>query len=96
MRLFHWLKGGRDALATSGITPELQKSLGLDLRCFANVCGLRTFLTLSNFELHLIALLKTFVAFRGNRTVVDKDIGAIVPSDEAVALSIVKPFHRTF
>ncbi len=73
------------------------KELGSwSLRSFGDVSGLRTLLSLGDLELYLITFLKTFVAFRSNRAVVHEDIGAIVPSDEAVALSIVKPFTVPF
>ena len=79
----------------TGRTPVF-KRLGLDLRSFRNVSGLRTLLSLGDLELYLITFLQAFVAFRSNCAVVYKDIGAIVPSDEAVSLSIVKPFYGTF
>jgi hypothetical protein len=66
------------------------------LRRFCNVCGLRSFLTLCDLELYLIAFLQALVAFRSDRTVVNKDIGAIVPSDKAIAFGVVKPLNRTF
>ena len=69
---------------------------GPDLRRLRDVGGLWPFLSLGDLELYLIALLKTLIAFRGNRAVVHKNIGPIIASDEAVALGIVKPLNRTF
>jgi len=68
----------------------------MELRSFRDVRGLWTFLALRDLELYLISFLKALVALRSNRAVVHKDISAIVPSDEAVALGIVKPLHGTF
>jgi hypothetical protein len=67
------------------------------LRRLGYIGGLRTFLSLGNFELYLITFLKTFVAFRSDRAVVNEYIRtAVVSSDKAVALGVVKPLHRTF
>ena len=67
------------------------------LRCLGDVGGLRAFLSLSNLELHLIALLKTLVAFRGDRAVVHEHVrAAVVASDKTVALGVIKPLDRTF
>jgi len=81
----------QDALATAS-TPGIRLNLG-SLR---DVSGLRTFLALGDLELYLITFLQALVTFRSNGAVVHKYIGAIVPSDEAVALRIIKPLHRTF
>lgn len=68
-----------------------------ELRCFSDVRGLRTLLTLSDLELDLITFLKTLVAFRGDRAVVHEHVrAAIIASDKAVALGVVKPLDRTF
>src|SRR6267142_1034792 len=67
------------------------------LRRLGDVGGLRPLLSLCDFELDLIALLKTLVAFRGDRAVVHEHVSAaIVASDKTVALGVVKPFHGTF
>ncbi len=69
----------------------------LSLRSFGDVCGLRPFCTLGYLKLHLIAFLKTFVAFRSDRAVMDEDIrAAIVASYEAVTFCVIEPLHRTF
>src|SRR5215472_3653720 len=60
------------------------------------VCRLRAFLSLDNFEFHVIAFLKTLITFGGNRAVVHKNIRPFVAPDESVAFGVVKPFDRTF
>jgi hypothetical protein len=69
----------------------------MSLRSFGDVCGLRPFCTLGHLKFHLIAFLKTLIAFRSDRAVMDEDIrAAIVASYESVALRVIKPLHRTF
>src|SRR5689334_5257401 len=65
------------------------------LRDFNHVTRLRAFLTFDDFEFHLIALSEAFIAFRGDSAVMDEDIGAVVTTDKAVALRVVKPLHST-
>lgn len=65
-------------------------------RSFGNVGRLGTFLALGDFELDRVSFLQTFVAFGSDRTVVHKDVGSIVTTDESVAFGIVEPFDRTF
>jgi len=57
---------------------------------------LRAFLTLSDFELDLIAFLQAFVSFGGDGTVVNKDIRPVRPPDEPVSLRVIEPLHRPF
>ena len=66
------------------------------LRRFANVCRLRSFLALRNFELNYITFLEAFIAIRGDCAVVDKNIRSIVPTDETVAFRVIEPLDRTF
>ena len=58
--------------------------------------GLRTFLTLDDVELHIIALFQSFVSIQLNRRVVDKYIWPVFASDESVALGVVKPLDIPF
>lgn len=76
------MRGSLDAIRSSG--------------CFANVGRLGTFLSLSNLELDGVSFLQALITFSRDRTVMHKDVGSIVTTDEAVAFGIVKPFHRTF
>jgi len=94
-------EGRRDAGATrrtrTTVVIRVRFVCRLSLGSFSDVCGLRPFCTLGHLKLHLIALLKTFVAFRSDRAVVDEDIrAAIVASYEAVTFCVIKPLHRTF
>jgi hypothetical protein len=62
----------------------------------ADVGRLRSFLALSNLELYFVAFLQAFVSFRRNGAVVHKNIrAAIVASNKAISLSVVKPLYRT-
>jgi hypothetical protein len=61
-----------------------------------NISCLRTFLTLRNLELDLVAFLQALVTLRRNRAVVHEHVRAIRASDEAVALGVIEPLHRSF
>ena len=61
-----------------------------------DVLSLRTFVSLHNLKLDVVAFLKAFVAIRINGAVVNKNIWTIVPADEAETFGVVKPFHFTF
>ena len=58
--------------------------------------GLRSFLSLDNIEFYLVAFLQTFVPIDLDGAVVDKDVGAVVSSDESVPFGVVKPFDLAF
>src|SRR5436853_36374 len=58
---------------TNGHTSRLLTHPRKLRRSFGDVGGLRPLLSLGNFELHLIALLKTLVAFRGDCAVMHKN-----------------------
>ena len=61
-----------------------------------HVLSLRAFLTLDDFKLYIVTLLKALVTIRLDRAVVHKHIRAVVPADKTEALRVVKPFHFTF
>lgn len=72
------------------------KQPGTNLGALSNVSRLRSFLTLSNFELYRVTLLQTLVALGCDRAVVYKDVGAIGASDKPVSLCVIEPFHGAF
>ncbi len=81
-------------------TTETQPSIDRVCRCRSKASGhlhhiasLWPLLPLDDFELYLIAFLKTLIAFAGDRAVVHKDIGTIFTSDESKSLCIVEPLH---
>ena len=61
-----------------------------------NRVGLGTFLALDDVKLHVIALFQSFVAVQLNCRVVDEDIGAVIATDESVALGVVEPLDLAF
>jgi len=61
-----------------------------------NCVGLRTFLTLNDVKLHVIAIFQSFVAVQLNCRVVDEHIGTVIAPDESVALGVVEPLDLTF
>ena len=61
-----------------------------------DVLSLGAFLSLHNFKLDVITFLKAFVTVRLDGAIVNKNIRAVIPADEAEALCIVKPLHFTF
>ncbi len=63
---------------------------------FADVRGLRAFLSLHDFKIYSVAFLQAFVALRGDGAVVNEHIRPIVSSNEAISFSVVKPLNRTF
>jgi|SRR5215467_10952151 len=63
---------------------------------FAYVLGLRAFLALDNFKFDVIAFLKALVAFGFDGAVVDENVRAVIATDEAKTLGVVKPFHFSF
>src|ERR1700719_3519263 len=66
------------------------------LRGLGYIRGLRSFLTLGNFELYRIAFLQALVAFGANRAVVDKYVWPIRAADEPVSLGVIEPLHSSF
>src|SRR5215469_17123865 len=61
-----------------------------------DLIGLGPLCALNDVEFDLIAFLEALVAFALYGTVMNKDIGAIVPTEEAVSLCIVEPFDGAF
>ena len=57
---------------------------------------LGTFLALDDVELDIIALFQCLVAVQLNCRVVDEHIGAVIATDESVALGVVKPLDFAF
>ena len=62
---------------------------------FDDVGGLGAFLALDNFEVDGIALLKTAIAITDDGGIVDEDVSAVVPPDEAVPFGVVEPFDAS-
>ncbi len=62
----------------------------------ADVLCLRAFLPLHDLKLNIVTLLEALIAFRLDGTVVDENVRAVIPADEAEALCIVKPFDFAF
>jgi len=61
-----------------------------------DVLSLGAFLSLHDFKLHVITFLQALIALRVDGAIVNKNIRAVIPADEAEALRIVKPLHFTF
>ena len=61
-----------------------------------NCIRLRTFLTLNDVELNVIALFQRFVSVQLDRRVVDEYIRPVFTSDESVALGVVEPLDLPF
>src|SRR5579863_8071996 len=57
---------------------------------------LRSFLSLDDVELHIIALFERFVSIQLNRRVVNEYVWPVFTPDESVALGIVEPLDLTF
>jgi len=55
-----------------------------------------SFLALHNFELDLVALLQTLIAFAGDGAIVNEHVRSIIAAEEAVSLRIVEPLHSAF
>jgi hypothetical protein len=68
----------------------------ISLGHLGHIVGLRTLLALHDLELYLIALLKTLIAFRLYRAVVDEYIGSTFLTDKSKTLCVVKPLNRAF
>jgi hypothetical protein len=63
---------------------------------FGYVTGLGTFLALHDLKLYLVAFLQAFIAFGSDGAVVNKNVRAVVTTDEPEAFGIVKPFNCSF
>src|ERR1700686_445672 len=74
----------------------LPERRGRPLRGLGYIRGLRSFLTLGNFELYRIAFLQALVAFGANRAVVNKYVCPIRAADEPVSLGVIEPLHGSF
>ena len=61
-----------------------------------NCIRLRTFLSLDDVELYIIALFQGFIAIQLDCRVVNENIWPVVASDESVALGVVEPLHFAF
>ena len=61
-----------------------------------NVGGLRSFLTLGDLKLHLVAFLQAFVPLRTDRAVMYKNIRAIRAANEPVTFRVIEPLHGSF
>jgi hypothetical protein len=57
---------------------------------------LGTLRSLDDIELNLIAFFKALIAFALNGAVVNEDVCPAIPAEEAVTLSVVKPFYGAF
>jgi len=67
----------------------------LDALRLRDVSGLWTLLPLDNLELDAIAFRELLEAASLNGAEVDKDIRPTLSRDEAVALGVIEPLHRT-
>ena len=66
------------------------------LLLFDHIFCLRSFLTLHDFKLNVIALLEALVPVRLDGAVVYEHIGAVFPTDEAETLCVIEPFNFAF
>jgi hypothetical protein len=66
------------------------------LSALVYISRLWPFLSFSNFKLHLITFLKTFVALGCDRAVMNKNIGTIPTADEPVAFCVIEPLYCAF
>ena len=57
---------------------------------------LRTFLTLDDIELDLIAFFQCLIAVQLYRRIVDEHIRPVIASDESVSLGVVEPLDLAF
>jgi len=67
--------------------------------CFSqsgNGIRLRSFLTLDNVELNVVALFERFIAIQLDCRVMDENIRPVITSDESVALGVVEPLDFAF
>jgi hypothetical protein len=64
--------------------------------CFSYVRGLRTVLAFGDFKFNLIAFLQALVSLARDGAEVNKNIGAILSSDEPVSLRVIEPLYGAF
>lgn len=60
---------------------------------FCYVRRLRTFLTFSDFELHVVTFLQALIPLRTDSAIVHEHVWPIISTDEPVPLGIVEPFY---
>src|SRR5262245_2331628 len=77
--------------------PGVTRARSLDSDCsdFPNVLRLQTLWTLSDIELHIVALGEAAEALRLDRCEVDEHVRTRLLRDKAKALCVVKPLHLT-
>ena len=61
-----------------------------------NCIRLWAFLPLDDVELYVIALFQSLVSVQLNRGIVNEHVGAVFPSNESIALGVVKPLDLPF
>jgi hypothetical protein len=100
---------GKDEMSEAGNfrnenkkTPESILSGGLRIinLCPRDICCMRTFGSLFQFELDFITFIQRFISITYDGIIVDKNVLAFISADEAITLGSVKPFdssclHRT-
>jgi hypothetical protein len=64
--------------------------------CLTDVRRLRSFLTLGDLELYRVAFLQALVSLRGDRAVMNKNVGPIGAADEAVSFGVIEPLDGSF
>ena len=75
---------------------ESNAGLKLFLGDDGDVCRLKAFGSLRNFEIDVRSLFQGFEALSLNRRVVDENIFRVLLRNEPVTLGVVKPFHCPF
>jgi len=78
-------KTGREAPA--GEIPSAR------LAGFFYIGGLGAFRSLDNFKFDRVSFLQRAVTVPDDGRVMNKDIGAIIASDEPIAFGVIEPFH---
>src|SRR5580704_1118790 len=63
---------------------------------FCNVCRLWSLLSFGDFELHRVAFLQAFVAFRSDGAVMYKNVGPVRAPDKPVAFCVIEPLDGAF
>jgi hypothetical protein len=88
------LRSGWSSLEGGAIGPPPPQSA--DRLKLHHILGLRALCPRHNLEFDFLTLLQGAKALARDVTVVDEDIGAIVPGNKAVALGIAEPSDRAF
>jgi hypothetical protein len=91
-----WGQPGLEFILFVLFVPGFRLLSGLRGLLFDHAFRLRTFLSLNNFELDVIAFLEALITLRLDGTVMDEHIGPIIPANKAEALCVIEPFHFTF